>query len=163
MRPDAFTLIELVIVITILAILAAVAIPAFQNLTARAKDAGTQGALGGLRSAIASYRANEIAEGRATTAGYPTLASMQDAADTASSVGNPKVMEQGETPDNPWCSSTTNQCSVATAKDMVSSGALTTRAISTVAGYGAWLYDTATGLIYANTSASTASTNENSF
>ena len=158
-----FTLIELVIVITILAILAAVAIPAFVNLTARAKDAGARGAVGGLRSAVAIYKANELADGR--TGNYPSLASMQDSADTASSAGNPKAMENGDTPDNPWCSSTTTQCSVAGDKDKVAAAPAntsSTRTISAVGAAGAWLYDTGTGLIYANSSANTT-TNENSF
>ena len=162
MRESGFTLIELVIVITILAILAAVAIPAFQNLTGRAKDAGVQGAVGALRSAIASYRANEIAEGRPAT-NYPTLASMQDQADTGSSAGNPKAMEQGDTPDNPWCSTAVTQCAAAVDKDKVTSGAVSTRAIIVAAGDGAWRYEPSNGLIYANTSASSTGTLENTY
>ena len=158
---SAFTLIELVIVITILAILAAVAIPAFQNLTGRAKDAGVQGAVGAMRSAVATYRSNEIAENR--PANYPTLASMQDQADTASSAGNPKAMEQGNTPDNPWCSTAVTQCAAAADKDKVTSGALSTRAIIVAAGDGAWRYEPSNGLIYANTSASSTGTLENTY
>ena len=44
-----FTLVELVIVIVILGILATVAMPKFVDLTNQAKNAATQGALGGLR------------------------------------------------------------------------------------------------------------------
>jgi len=92
-------LIELVIVITILAILAAVAIPAFQNLTQQARNAGTQGAVGGVRSAIAVFRANQIAGppncdpgAAANTDCYPTLSQL--------TTGN--VLEGNIIPVNPW-------------------------------------------------------------
>ncbi|MDD5423085.1 MAG: type II secretion system protein [Candidatus Omnitrophota bacterium] len=56
-----FTLVELVIVIVILGILATVAMPKFVDLTNQAKNAATQGALGGLRSAISIFYAQAAA------------------------------------------------------------------------------------------------------
>jgi type IV pilus assembly protein PilA len=54
-RSKGFTLIELMIVVAIIGILAAIAIPRFANLIDRAKEARTQGNLGSLRSACAIY------------------------------------------------------------------------------------------------------------
>jgi prepilin-type N-terminal cleavage/methylation domain-containing protein len=54
-KSKGFTLIELMIVVAIIGILAAIAIPRFSNLIDRAKEARTQGNLGSLRSAVAIY------------------------------------------------------------------------------------------------------------
>lgn len=52
-KSKGFTLIELMIVVAIIGILAAIAIPRFANLIDRAREARTQGNLGSLRSALA--------------------------------------------------------------------------------------------------------------
>jgi len=54
-KSKGFTLIELMIVVAIIGILAAIAIPRFANLIDRAREARTQGNLGSLRSALAIY------------------------------------------------------------------------------------------------------------
>ncbi len=156
---NGFTLIELVIVITILAILAAVAIPAFQNLTVQAKDAGTQGSVGGLRSAISVYRSTEIATGRSTTAGWPGIPQLRDVNDGGVA---PFAMEAGDVPDNPWCGGSGAGSHCSGNRDMITDGAVTLRTITTGAA-AAWRYNSGSGLIYANTSASTGTTTENNF
>ena len=52
-----FTLIELVMVILLLGILMTVAIPNFQDFRTEARNAATNAALGGIRSALAISRA----------------------------------------------------------------------------------------------------------
>lgn len=80
-----FTLIELVIVIVILGILAATALPRFTDLSQDARVSALNGLAGGLRSSAMIARATQIAKGYASNAsvsldgqevsmafGYPT-------------------------------------------------------------------------------------------
>src|SRR5882672_9170672 len=50
-----FTLIELMIVVAIIGILAAIAIPKFSQLVTKSNEANTKGNLGALRSALSIY------------------------------------------------------------------------------------------------------------
>ena len=62
-QHSGFTLIELVVVIVILGLLAATALPRFINLTTDARIASLNGVAGGLRSAIALARAQYVVNG----------------------------------------------------------------------------------------------------
>ena len=53
--PSGFTLIELMIVVAIIGILAAIAIPLFSNLVTKSKEATIKGQLGSVRSAISIF------------------------------------------------------------------------------------------------------------
>lgn len=59
-NQSGFTLIELVLVITILGILAIAAAPQFVNLTANASDSARLGAVGAIRSGVTSERASRL-------------------------------------------------------------------------------------------------------
>jgi len=71
---SAFTLVELIAVMVVLAILAGVAAPRFFNYGDQAKTAALEGSLGGMRSSIAQFYANMAME---DTARFPTLAELE--------------------------------------------------------------------------------------
>lgn len=125
-----FTLIELVMVIVILGILAAVAVPTFFNLQANAKDAACRGALGGLRSGVSIWYAKSATSGSPV---FPTVTEL-------TTVTN-GVMVNGSIPPNPYVSVTTDATGVATAT-------ATTRYTTTGVG---WIYSTANGDIWGAT------------
>ncbi|WP_336406957.1 type II secretion system protein [Gallaecimonas mangrovi] len=64
MKQQGFSLIELVIVIVILGLLAAVALPRFLNVTDDAQDATVEGVAGGFATAVGLVRAEWEVEGR---------------------------------------------------------------------------------------------------
>lgn len=71
-REQGFTLIELIVVIAIIGILAAVAVPAFINVVDNAHQANVNAVEGVMRSAAVMYAANELLEGNDYT--YPLTA-----------------------------------------------------------------------------------------
>lgn len=72
----AFTFVEVMVVVVIVGILAAIVIPQFGGVSDDAKASALQGSLGGVRSAIAGYRARQVIAGSDP---FPTLAQLTTA------------------------------------------------------------------------------------
>jgi prepilin-type N-terminal cleavage/methylation domain-containing protein len=79
MRKKAFTLIEVIIVVTILGILAAIVLPMFQSNVAQAKESASKSNLGTMRAQIELYKLHHsgfppgYVNGGATTIGLLEL------------------------------------------------------------------------------------------
>lgn len=132
----AFTLVEVLIVVVIMAVLAATIIPQFTNSTNDAKDSTVLFNLHSMRSLIELYKSQH--NGRAPGADLQELTSSTD---RAGNVGTGAAYPYGpylqKIPVNPFTDSNT----VAQPSSVPPS--------STVSGAG-WLYDPATGQIWIN-------------
>jgi prepilin-type N-terminal cleavage/methylation domain-containing protein len=129
MNKKGFTLIELVMVIVILGILAAMVIPRFVDLQGRARFSATQGSLGALRAAVAIEYASRAAYGLS-----PAI--------PASLTGS--MFQDGTIP--------REQASTSTATNTVTAVA----SPGGVTGTGGWAYDSVNGRAWVNHSAYTA-------
>jgi prepilin-type N-terminal cleavage/methylation domain-containing protein len=127
----AFTLIELIAVIIVLAILSGIAIPKYIDYAAKAKESSCKGTLGAVRSAVANFYANSALNG---TAAWPTLAQMQ-------TFGATGVMQEA-IPANSYVSGA----------GATTISAATWAATPPVSGTNGWNYDAATGKFWANSS-----------
>ncbi len=129
-NQKGFTLIELVIIIVVLGILAAVAIPRYQDITGEAREAAGRAALGSMRSGITIFYANQaVTTGTAT---WPMLAEIE-------TYGT--VMAQG-IPKNPYQLDTN-------APDSICTGV--TKGVMVAGGRGGWCYLPGSGEIWMNT------------
>lgn len=126
-RRSAFTLVELIVVIVVLAILSGVAIPKYFDYAARARESACKATLGAVRSAVANYYSNQL-----VTLGTGTYPSLQQL-DTTGTVLQEVI------PANPF----NNSATISAATYSVSA--------PPTAGNAGWNYDVSSGKFWANT------------
>jgi MSHA pilin protein MshA len=149
-----FTLIELVMVILLLAILAAIAIPNFVDFRTDAKNATTHGALGAFRSAVViGTAAIRLKEDPTTTfPKYPTLMEVyQNSFDQSHPVLSGTVLMDPANgiPHNPWTVSTATVTLRNTILDCLQTKSIILSGAGSVAQRG-WCYRQTAGEIWAN-------------
>lgn len=105
----AFTLVEILIVVVILGILAAIVTPQFASATSQAQEVATLDQLTKLRRALAMYYAHNASTYPNVTAGVGTWGEllsggfMREApVNSWVGTGNPKTIILGNTPDAAW-------------------------------------------------------------
>ena len=151
----AFTLIELMAVVMILAILAGVALPKFFDYQTKSRESACKGALGGIRSGIANFYANEaVING---TGKYPTLAQL---------IAANSVMQE-TLPDNPYDHSTGPVTDPNGVEDITSKATADARTVIN-GGTNGWAYFEATlsgevSIFYANTDFNDGTLDEHDF
>lgn len=159
-------------VILLLAILAAVAIPNFQDFRSESRDAAVRGALGGIRSAVAIARATIALKEDQGVPIYPTVVEMQlNSFNGSHPIMNALVQARKRildgasgVPVNPWSlvtiprtqQSSVFDCSVLTRPNI--------RSVADTTDFG-WCYSEVTGEFWANSrrNAGTSGNTENNY
>ncbi len=136
---SAFTFLEVMAVVVVLGILAAMVIPKMSGVTDDARASALRSSLGGVRAGIAAFRSRAILAGSAP---YPALAQLT----------TPGVVLQQDVPENPFNHLTTVQA--------VSRAQADSRAVVSPSSFG-WNYcvdnasDPPVAIFYANSSDAT--------
>lgn len=133
-KQRGFTLIELVMVIVILGILSAVAIPKYVDMQDEARSATAKGVIGTIRSALAIQYANNALSGNAV---HPSLAELQ-------ATGAASIFVDGKMPDSPVPINATNLNDIRNSNQ---------NPIANFAGQQAYIYNGTSGEIRYNNTA----------
>ncbi len=155
-------------VILLVGILSAVAIPEFVDMRRDARNAATQGAIGGLRSGLAVARAAIALREDAATPDYPVITEMRTNAYNASHpvllAVTAGIMDKSSgIPKNPWTLSTLPNAHFNSMADCT--GLVQARQLGTPADDRGWCYNPTNGQIWANSNenAVAAAATENSY
>jgi len=166
---NAFTIIELIMVMLVIAFLSAIAVPQFINFRKEAKDAKLQYLLGAIRSGIANQTAQIALRCNTTSGTVPTVAHLTANDVTGSfcatteiiSAAERKIITDDAFPANPWSTAgttaTITACTTAASCTRCHADACDASGTPT----GGWCYNTTTGEFWADSEANggTAGTN----
>ena len=163
-----FTLVELLIVVIILAILAAIVIPQFSSATTDTKEAALDSNLGGLRNAIELYKAQHTTYpgGVATTGGTCAATKGTGAINSAQATidhllmysdgsGNTCSLGDGTFKYGPYIRKAVPNDAVTGKGSLVGEIVVTSTGapIAPAAATGGWAYDTKSGQVVMNSNA----------
>ena len=136
-KNKGFTLVEILIVVVILGILAAIVIPQFSDASTQSKVSSCRSSLQSLRSQIQLYKIQHNDAPPTTAASFATQMTTETEPVAAGTAGDSSGNEVGpyiqQVPFNPW-----NQLNTISA-----------------ANDGGWIYDAATGNIWVGTTGAT--------